>query len=83
MKKHNFDRHWWQRKRTTLHPGLWFGSVEKQHGESCVVAEVQNLVLGHIFELELNNGIGLIIYGLRMPKFTMIQSVMSLFCECE
>ena len=34
-----------------------------------------------LYWIELNNGIGLIICGLRMPKFTMIQSVMSLFCE--
>ena len=29
-----------EQKRTALHPGLWLGSVEKQHGESCEVAEV-------------------------------------------
>ena len=41
-KPHDFDRHWYQQilKRTALHRGLLFGSVEKQHGESCVVAEV-------------------------------------------
>ena len=36
---------------------------------------------GNIFVLELNNGMYLIICGLRMPKFTMIKLVMSLFCE--
>ena len=36
---------------------IWF--CRKQHGESCEVAEVLNLVFGHIFVLELNNGIDL------------------------
>ena len=35
--------------------------------------------LDTFFVLELNNGIDLVICGLRMPKFTMIQSVMLLF----
>ena len=34
-----------------------------------------------LYWIELNKEIGLITCGLRMPKFTMIQSVMSLFCE--
>ena len=39
-KTHDFDRHGYQQKRTALRPGFWFGSVEKQHGESCEVAEI-------------------------------------------
>ena len=60
------------KKNNKLNPKKTHNFDRQPHGESWEVADVQNVVLWHIFVLELNNGIGLIIYGLRMSKLTRI-----------